>query len=281
MLVFFQKENRAIVKVILIKGIFNDVSETKTKVYEKYKRYWHLGTFYLHHVSEDYDNVAKVSAHRKIESFQQHVESIKKSIPLNGIESIVKNAFNRSLSKESITQSCLDAVLQDSGNTTSDPYYCHSSFKINRLKNELFEKTMESISKYLGSEIAAEMQRPIFLESENKFNLQTFFLDNLLIILKSILIETISYALMSLFNHFMSFLGGPMFTRTNVNSMSWRKNVASEIYDEVSKKRDEALKNTTSYLMQRCKVTTGHLKTIAEQLDDFLRRLDLINKDPK
>lgn len=167
--VFFQKENKAIVKVILIKGIFKDVSETKTKVNEKYKRYFHLGTCCLHHVSEDYDNVAKVSAHQKIESFQQHVESIGRSIPLNEIESIVKNAFNRSLSKEKITQSCMDAVLQDSGNTASDPYYCNSSFKINRVKKELLEKTMESIGTYLGSEIAAEMQRPIFLESEKQF----------------------------------------------------------------------------------------------------------------
>lgn len=279
--VFFQKENKAIVKVILIKGIFNDVSETKTKVNEKYKRYFHLGTFCLHHVSEDYDNVAKVTAHQKIESFQQHVESIGRSIPLNEIESIVKNAFNRSLSKEKITQSCMDAVLQDTGNTASDPYYCNSSFKINRVKKELLEKTMESIGTYLGSEIAAEMQRPIFLESENNFNLQTFFLHDLFLILKSILIQTISYVFTSLFNQFMSVLGVRMFTTINVNSMSWRKHVASEIYDEVNKKRDEALKNATSYLMQRCKVTTGHLKTIAEQLNDFQRRLDLINEDPK
>lgn len=111
-----------------------NISEIKRKVYQEYKGYFLGETFYLQHVSEQFVEIAKLSAHRKIASYKQVIESIRESIPLHSIENIVRDAVNRALSKENITQLCNDAVIEESGNARSDPYYCRSDSTIRRLK---------------------------------------------------------------------------------------------------------------------------------------------------
>lgn len=225
---------------------------------------------------EHYDEVAKLIAHKKIEAYISYIMSVKNSIPINHIGDIVSDAVNRALSKESITRLCFEAVIEESGNINSDPYFCKGS-KVERLKKELIEKTLESVSGYLGSEICAEMQRRIVIKF--KFDLDPLkkFLD----ISNLILIQSVLTAIAAKLNPYAGIVVGvvsaatTLFYAVNVNSESWRRDVATKIYENVSKSKQEVVQEVTSNVSKRCKITIDELDNIVGQLEIFRRRMDL------
>lgn len=234
----------------------------------------------MHHESEEYAAIADLIAHKKVETYKQSLITVKDSIPINRIGHIVMNAVLRALSKEMITELCFEASIEESGNIDSDPYYCRSSSTVKRLKKELMEKTLQSVSDYLGSEICEEMQRYIVTDIKSKFD---FDLDPFtkfhgipkLILIQSILTGIAAY----FFNPYVSVIVGAasmvgtFIIAINVNSRSWRRNVAFEIYEKVSKKREEVVKEVTSNVKDRCVTTHLHLNYIAEQLNSFTEEL--------
>lgn len=271
--------------MILIKGCIHGVLETKKQVYQKYKQFLNLERFHLQHEIEQYTEVAKLIAHQKVVFYKQYVESVRDSIPLKNIENIVENAVNRAFFKERITKLCFDAVLQESGNTSSNPYYCRLSSTINRLKQELMRKTVESVSKYLGSEICSEIQRHIYTEIKSKFSIDTDSLYSGLNLPSLIRLEAILTAIASILNPlvgvlfaFINVMGSFLFA-VNVNSRSWRRNVANEIYKQVDKNKEKVLKELSSDIRNRCRITADHLKMIADQLEEFRSSIHLNRQD--
>lgn len=272
-------------KVILIKGGFHSVLQAKKKAYQKYKQYFNFERFYFHHESEEYTEVAKLSAHRKVVSYKQFVESVRDSIPLQNIEKIVKDAVNRALSKESITKLCFDTVIQESGNTNSDPYYCRSSSTVNRLKEELMRKTVDSVSRCLASEICNEIQRHIQTELilfQSRLSIDTdsiytkvFFLEAMVTAI-AFLLNPLLGALFALFS-----LVGTFVFAVNVNSRSWRRDVANEIYKQVDKNKEKLLTELSSNIRTRCKITADHLKMIADLLEEFTSSIHLNEQDTR
>lgn len=229
---------------------------------------------------EHYDEVAKLIAHKKIEAYISYIMSVKNSIPINHIGDIVSDAVNRALSKESITRLCFEAVIEESGNINSDPYFCKGS-KVERLKKELIEKTLESVSGYLGSEICAEMQRRIVPDIRWKFKFDLDPLKKFLDISNLILIQSVLTAIAAKLNPYAGIVVGvvsaatTLFYAVNVNSESWRRDVATEIYENVSKNKQEFVQEVTSNVSKRCKITIDELDNIVGQLEIFRRRMDL------
>lgn len=273
--------------MILIKGGFHSVLQAKKKAYQKYKQYFNFERFYFHHESEEYTEVAKLSAHRKVVSYKQFVESVRDSIPLQNIEKIVKDAVNRALSKESITELCFDAVIQESGNTNSDPYYCRSSSTVNRLKKELMRKTVDSVSKYLGSEICNEIQRHIQTEFQSRLSIDTDSIYTVLNFSKVLFLEAMVTAIAFLLNPLLGALFalfslvGTFVFAVNVNSRSWRRDVANEIYKQVDKNKEKLLTELSSNIRTRCKITADHLKMIADLLEEFTSSIHLNEQDTR
>lgn len=234
----------------------------------------------MHHESEKCAEIAKLIAHKKVKTYKQSVMTVKDSIPINDIGHIVRHAVLRALSKERITELCFEAIIEESGNIESGPYYCHSSSTVKRLKKELMEKTLQSVSDYLGSNICEEMQRYIVIDIKSKFDFGLDPFTKFLGISKLILIESI---LTGLFAHCIDLyvavivgaatVVGTFIVAINVNSRSWRKNVASEIFEKVYKNRDEVVKEVTSNVMELCEITNFQLDRIAIQLDTFTSRL--------
>lgn len=273
--------------MILIKGSFLSVLETKKKVYQKYKQFFNFERFHLHHESEEYSEVAKLSTHQKVVSYKQFVESVRDSIPLKNIEIIVKDAVNRALSKESITELCFDAVIQESGNTNSNPYYCRLSSTVARLKQELMSKTVESVSKYLGSEISSEIQKHIQTELQSKLSIETDLKYRDFNFSKPILYEVMLTVIASILNPllgvlfaFISLMRALLFA-VNVNSRSWRRDVANEIYEQVDKNKEKVLTELSSNINARCRITADHLKMIADLLEDFRSSIHLKDQDTR
>lgn len=261
--------------------------ETKKQVYQKYKQFLNLERFHLQHETEQYTEVAKLSAHQKVVFYKQFVESVRDSIPLEKIEKIVKDAVNRALSKENITELCFDAVIQDSGNTDSDPYYCRSSSTVKRLKQELMRKTVDSISKYLGSEICSEIQRHIQTEIQSKHSIDTDSIYTVLNFSKLILLEAMVTVIATLLSPilgvlfaFISFVGTFHFA-VNVNSRAWRRDVANEVYEQVDKNKEKLLTKLSSNIRTRCRITRDHLKMIADLLEKFRSSIHLNDQDTR
>lgn len=105
-----------------------DVSEAKDKVDQKYKQYIDSGTFRLQHVSENYVEVVKLSAHQKIVFLKEHVESVRRSFSLHAIEVIVHEAAGRALTYENIKDVCRHAYISGIGNVESD--FLHNSLNL-------------------------------------------------------------------------------------------------------------------------------------------------------
>lgn len=273
-------------KVILIKSDLQNIFETKYEVYHKYEGYFPTEQVHVQHMSEQFVEVAKLSAKRKIESFKHVIESIRESIPLHSIEYIVRKAVNRALSKENITQLCNIAVIEESGNSTSDPYYCRSGSTIDRLKGELVEKTLDSVSKHLGSEISAEIQKHIESEIKSKFDPSLFNFN--LGLASSVIVDTLSVGAVALVTALIFPLAGlfiavvgsllTLFSAVNVNSPLWRRDVANEIYKQVSDKKQKVLEELASDMKKRCEITADQLTGIIRQLEDHIRRIHLIDQ---
>lgn len=285
---FLHRKNHNLIKIILIKGGSSNVTETKRKVHQEYEKFISLQKIYLQHESEQYAEVAKLIAKKKITSFIESTKTVRDSIPINHIENIVRGAVTKALSKESITRLCFEAVIEESGNINSDPYYCRSSSTVERLKKELMEKTLQSVSDYLGSDICEEMQRHIVSDIKNKFDFDLDPFTKFLNISKLILVQTILTGLAALvINPYVAVVVGvftalgTFFVAINVNSRVWRGNVADEIHEKVSKNRDEIVKEVTSNVMERCEITKYQLNHIITQLDVFRRDLNFGTRSGK
>lgn len=172
--------------------------------------------------------------------YTQLVKSLIKMIPVDDIEHIIDRAADRSFSKESITRLCFSAVIQESGNTDSGPYYC-SFFTVRRLKRELVENTMESMRQLLVSEVEDEIDQHIAKYVLDRVGpIQTFISLDFPTIINSISFgiaiivamwfNVIPVLIVSAFVIIASLL-----IAVDVNSISWRKKVANEIYENLSK----------------------------------------------
>lgn len=281
---FFHRKNENLIKVILIGGDSSDVTETKRTVKKKYEKFFQFQTIHLHHENEHYAEVARLIAHKKIAPFLQYVMSVRNSIPLNRIEDIVRNAVERALSKDSITRLCFEAVINESGgDISSGPYVCRSIYTVKRLKKELVQKTLESVSKYLGEDICKEMQRHIVSDLESKFNIDVnpfikFLKMSALILLQSVLtmIAAIMNPFAGMIVGIVSAVGTVIIT-VNVNSEDWRRDVASEIYENINKNKQNLIRDVTLNIKERCRITIYQLEDIVKQLETFQRGIDYLS----
>lgn len=265
-----------------------NISETKKGVHEEYKKYLCKETFYLQHEGEQFVEIAKLSAHRKIVSYKHVIESIRDGIPLHSVEHIVRDAVNRSLSEENITQLCNEAVIAESGNAWSHPYKCHFNATVSRLKRELETKTMNLVYDHLRSGISAEIQKHIESKIKSKFDPSLFHSDFDLSSLE--IVDTFLIELLCRFLPFISPVAGliivanhltTLFSPVNVNSPSWRGEVANDIYRQVSAKKQAVIKELTAAVQRSCEVTADHLTIVIRQLEDCISRIHLIDQEAR
>lgn len=258
-----------------------DVSEAKDKVYQKYKQYIDSGTFRLQHVSENYVEVVKLSAHQKIVFLKEPVESVRRSFSLCAIDVIVHRAASRALTNENIKNVCRHAYISGIGNVNSDSCTTRSIFTLNRITVELKDKTKESITKHLGNEIFSEMRNRIKLEPESKFQLDlivkainllsTIVLTSMLIVMISI-VNPIAGVVAATATGFVTLL-----TSQDVNSETWRDMIAADIYKEVSNRQNAIENELSSLLREKLNVASDDLNAVAKKLEEFIRRIDSID----
>lgn len=279
---FFEKTQKDLFKVIMIEGIWGSVSETKKRVYQNYQQYIESGTIYLHHESEQYAEVSKLSALQKIKSYKHKVELLRASIPLDNIHDIIENAVDRALTADRIKKLCFDASIDGIGSTYSGAYNVRFFLTLHRIKSELKKQTIESIKECLGSEILFEIRRHLNMGLENTRLPLRFILDLVNMVAK-VMIGSLLIVITSILNPFAGVVAvvatglWTFFSAEDVNSRSWREGVAMEIFTDVSNKRYNIKQELSSHLWQNLNVTSDHLKTVAENLEDYRRSIYYIN----
>lgn len=142
-------------------------------------------------------------------------------------------------------------------------------------------KTLKSVSRYLGSEICAEMQRHIVSDIKRKFKFDLYPFTKSLDISKLLLLSSVLTAIAAILDPFAGVFVGffsvvvtTFFIAVNVNSEAWRRDVATEIYEKVSKNKQEVVQDVTTNMLIRCKITIDELDNIVRHLETFRRRID-------
>lgn len=79
---------------------------------------------------------------------------------------------------------------------------------------------------------------------------------------------------------FISVISTMLFA-VNVNSRSWRKDVANEIFEMVDKNKEKLLKELSSNIRNRCIITADHLQIIVDQLEQLRRSIHLNRQDTR
>lgn len=117
--------------------------------------------------------------YQQVNSLSGAIEPIPEKVSIISIETIIQDATDKILSRESIRQMCYDIFLWDKNiakRTTEDASYsCRSIYTVKRLKEHLEKRTLHEIAEALRSEIC----RRILKHTESNFqsNLEQRFSD--------------------------------------------------------------------------------------------------------
>lgn len=239
-------------------------------------------TIYIHHALENDQNIVKMSAYRRVNSFDTVVNSISQSIPTESVDMALQSAFHEVLSGGTITQLCYGIFLQDRGvdvgTIENASYSCYSKFRVSRLKHQLALQTLNETVKALGSKICWAILRHIEFNIEIKLR-QTF--ENLRLKISDELSEQISVVVMTAITTTLnidSHLDIPHFVFTllmmylwpvDVNSRDWRSEVAHEIYEIINKSKADIFRE----IKTMCKQTVQELQVVSNTTAGFKRSI--------
>lgn len=276
------------------------VIPAKLRVYRDFKDGIDTGDIFLHHVLEDYDEIAKRSAYKKISSFCDTTLFLKELSQevLSHIPTILGNAFMHALTKEKISSISDNISLEYDGNKIgtrhSSPYECDSNIA-KKIKGLLEEKIMlmitESLSfsicfeieKHLKSHFGSDQKRIDFVKFKE---LQPFY-------------KLVKYTLELTFSKVMSsenqlsdddepLSDDPSITSAsshllkgatcNVNSITWRADVGGNIFHKIYSVKDNIISSTEDKIKEICRKTTEELQITHDRLRNFQDEIEIENQ---
>lgn len=277
---------KGVPRVILIKSSAMQLREAKQKVYAEYAHYIDAEDIYIQHASENFDYVAKLYAFKRASAFSEIVKSLKRSIPLAQLASIISTAADRAMTREKIRTKCYDVYIECEGErigtVRSSTYRCFYSGTVNSIKQVLVKATLENIGNELGSEIGKDILQHI--RSKVQSELQHDML-RLQFEMPPEIIESLSFAIIGAITFiFFPLLGLVLamgsivvtfFNSVDVNSTEWRRKVANEVYDKVQENRNEILKKIQEEVRQMCEKTVEDLESAVQQIEKLKSSIHL------
>lgn len=103
-----------------------------------YEYYLKEQTSYIHHALENAEYVINVLEYQQVNSLGGGIEPIPEKFSIISIETIIQDATDKILSRESIRQMCYDIFLWDKniaiGTTEDASYSCRSIFTVRRFR---------------------------------------------------------------------------------------------------------------------------------------------------
>lgn len=271
--------------VIWVHSTSIPVVEAVFRVFEEYETFFPSKPFLIHHVFEENEDLCKKVGVQKLITINKLIGTLKESVPAEGdIAGIVKSAANKALARQNIRWLCYDVFLKDKGTnvgTTDDnSYTCRSPFTVKALKEQLISKTLEAISESFASEICQGILEHI--KAKIKVEIEKEFFD-LKVKISPEIFATFAVAIGTvIITLFMPLLGiifamatvvVTLILSVDVNSVSWRRNVADQIYETVSKNRTTIEKDILSEIKTMCNETKKELHEVSKQIDDLKKKI--------
>lgn len=276
-------------RVILIKSDSLPIVEAKREVYKALTDHINSENLFLHHVLEEYDEIAKMSFHKKLSSFSCNILDLSKNIPIPRLTNIIMKAGEDVFTRRNIRHLCHSAIIRNDGSivgTADDrPYVCYSMFTIRKLKKCLVEETLKKVGESLGSNICTGILQ--YIESEIKRKLRKNMMHVKLELTEALFNRiplTFLMAVWFIFPLWLSLLvavstflvTSVMFV--DVNSDAWRNRVADEIFEKINAHRNAIVRRVLTDIETLCKETSSNLKTVAESMLAHQKEIQLVNQ---
>lgn len=287
---FLKPISKNLTRVLLIRSESTGVINAKLNVYEKCKDVVDKRDIFLQHIYEDFDEIAKLSACKKISSYEDFVQEMVDTFSTDNLRRVIDLAMNKVLTRANITEVCFEVVVRHDhsyvGTVESEPYICRYSGNVGGIKRVLTEDTLCNTAKLLGSEICKGIlwhikdvvQRKLSIEfMEIRYYISDAIFAEIEKTIKGVVIEIFRtlYGVLVTVTTFIITIFRPV----DVNSKQWRRQVADEIYENISEKmgslRDSVLEN----LKKICRKTREDFIFMASELKEFHK--EIIPKDQK
>lgn len=263
--------------------------EAKLEVYKALKDSIISEHMFLHHVFEEYDEIAKLCFHRKLSSFSGKILDLSKNIPIDSLTIIIMEAEEEVFTSRIIRNLCHCVIIRNDrqivGTANDSSYVCYSMFTVKKLKEYLVEETLKKIGESLASEICTGILR--YIESRVKCELKEDLMRLKVELTKELFVSislTVLIGLAYLYSTWLSLF----LTVTNVvvtlvryvdvNSSAWRNKVADEICEKVRQCRSKILRKILPDIEKVCKKTSRDLENVAELLLAHQREIQVVNQ---
>lgn len=242
---------------------------------------------HIQHEYEDFDDIAKKSANAKAMSMQRTIQSLIQSIPVKELVNIIDEAAEKAFSRENIRNICFNEFITDDrnvGTVYSHSYVCRFFVTVRRIKTKLVENTLRSVNKSFATEICKGILHHI------KSKIQSALRHDLIKIKFDVSDETFSTVTVVVLCVIASVIN-PLFGvavavvslvvtfvwSVDVNSESWRRNVADEIFDAVSKNEFEVLNKLLPMVQETCRKTTEDLENVSKRLEEWTQKTECMD----
>lgn len=246
---------------------------------------------HIQHEYDDFDDIAKKSANAKAMSIQRTIQSLIQSIPSKELNSIVKTAAEIALSREHIRNICFNECIKkeaeeenDIGTVHSNSYVCRFFVTVRRIKAQLVKKTLRSVGKSLASEICKGILHHMKSKIQSalrhdltklRFNISDNIFAKVTVVIMSVILFIINPligATVAAVSLVVTFVWS-----VDVNSESWRRKVADEIFETVSRKEDQVLGKLLPTVKQTCRKTTEDLKKVLKNLEEWTQKTECMD----
>ena len=224
---------------------------------------------------ENNENFPKLSVKQKLTHLTLTLETIIKGIPVDDLETLVRRAADKVLTKESIRNICFEAEIFDEeiyiGNVHNRPYRCISVFTVRRIKKTLVRKTMEDFAPVLGKEVCLAVQKRITsIIDEVKKNVLKLDINLSRVTfarLEHIIVKLVIDIVYKIVNFILEAIDITVTAITtfvmtvDINSKDWRRKIADEIRSKLLENKTEIIHNILSTVEQICVNTRKDLTT--------------------
>lgn len=242
---------------------------------------------HIQHEYEDFYDIAKMSANAKAMSIQRTIQSLIQSIPSKELFSIIDEAAKKAYSRENIRNICFNEFIidgEDVGTVYSNSYVCRFFVTVRRIKAELVTNTLRSVGKAFASEICKGILRHIESNIQSalrhdlislRFDISDDIFATVTVVLLFVIASVINpvlgaaAAVVSLVVNFVF--------SVDVNSESWRGQVADEIFKTVSKNKDTLINKILPMVEKTCRTTTGDLKNVSKKLEEWTQKTECMD----
>lgn len=280
---FFESRKENIVRVILIKSDSIGVIDAKLEAYRNYRPFIDSGMIVLHHVYDEYDEIAKLSAYCRISHFSDLIVGLINSFSTESLGNVICKAMDKMLTKEKIEELCFGVFItyenETVGSVQNGPCFYRRSYAVKEIKKMLAEQTLMQTARLLGSEICNGILQNIEAVVQSKLS------DSFSIVYNQItddiyvqLEETITGVLIRIFQtlsgyviNIMQFLM-TIFYPVDVNSRHWRGQVAEEIFNKTSEKRETIYSDAVKDIQNMCQKSTEDFKLFLNRLKESKTR---------